>query len=174
MCPEEKDRKKIILDTTAFLESDEVIPKMGDAGLLMTVPEVIEEVRSRRAVLAELAAPSLKVVSPRDKFLLEVQGAVDSTGDTLSDADEKVVALALQEDGTVVSDDYGVQNVCRHMGLPFMPMSREGIKEEWRYSYRCRGCGRIFGRETKVCPVCGHEVRKVRVTAKSRNSETAK
>ncbi len=163
MCPEEKDRKKLIFDTTAFLESDEVIPKVGEDVLTMTVPEVIEEVRSRQAVLAELAASQLKVVSPGDKFLLEVHGAVTSTGDTLSAADEKVVALALQEDGTVVSDDYGVQNVCRHMGIPFMPMTREGIKDEWLYAYRCRGCGRIFDRETKVCPVCGHEVRKVRI-----------
>lgn len=155
--------KKLILDTTAFLESDEIVPRVGEATLtMMTVPEVIEEVRSRQAVLSEMAAHRLKVVSPGDKFLSEVQGAVDSTGDALSDADERVVALAVQENGTVVSDDYGVQNVCRHMGIPFMPMTREGIKEEWRYTYRCRGCGRVFDRETKACPVCGHEVRKVR------------
>lgn len=164
LCPEDaagKDRKKIILDTTAFLESDEFIPRIRDAEL-MTVPEVVEEARSKRALLENVPAPSFTIRSPGKKFLLEVQEATISTGDALSDADERVIALALQENGAVLSDDYGVQNVCRHMGVGFMPMSREGIKEEWHYVYRCRGCGRIFDRAIAVCPVCGHEVRRVR------------
>ncbi len=164
MCPRDvnvEDRKKIILDTTAFLESDEFIPRIRDAEL-MTVPEVVEEVRSKRALLENVPAPPLSIRSPEKKFLLEVHDATISTGDALSDADEKVIALAIQENGAVLSDDYGVQNVCRHLGVGFMPMSREGIKEEWHYVYRCRGCGRIFDRETQLCPVCGHEVRKVR------------
>lgn len=152
--------KKIILDATAFLEQDTLFPDIRDA-LLFTVPEVLEEAKSKRELIDIVAA--LKVVSPDKKFLLEAKAAVDATGDSLSDADEKVVALALQENGAVVaSDDYGVQNVCRHLGIEFLTIGRPGIKEEWRYAYRCRGCGRIFGKETKVCPVCGHEVRKVR------------
>lgn len=153
--------KKIVLDATAFLESDGLFPKIKNADL-MTVPEVIEEAGSKLALIADVPAPPLSVRSPAKKFLLEVQDAVNSTGDALSDADERVIALAIQEKGTVLSDDYGVQNVCRHMGMGFLPMSREGIKAEWRYVYRCRGCGRIFDRKTLICPVCGHEVRKVR------------
>lgn len=154
--------KRIVLDATAFLESD-AIGEMGHDADILTVPEVVGEVRSSRAIIFELAP--IKVMSPAKNFLSKAEGAARATGDSLSKTDEKVIALALQEGAAVVSDDYGVQNVCRHLGIEFLPMSRAGIRAEWQYSYKCRGCGRIFDRETKVCVFCGHEVRKVRKKA---------
>lgn len=151
--------KRIVLDATAFLESD-AIGEMGKAADLLTVPEVVDEVRSSRAIIFELA--TVRVVSPAKNFLSEAERAARATGDSLSKTDEKVIALALQEGAALASDDYGVQNVCRHLGLEFIPIGRVGIRAEWQYFHKCRGCGRIFDRETKVCPVCGHEVRKVR------------
>ena len=154
--------RPLVLDATFFLLGW----RPGDlptAAPLFTVPRVVEEVRSREGRYRLSALPTLSILSPSRASLAAVEKAVSDTGDSLSRADKEVVALALDLGGEVVSDDYSIQNVCRHLGIPFRPLFTGGIKKKFRWGYRCTSCGRIYFHDPGRCPRCGGALKRVRL-----------
>jgi UPF0271 protein len=73
----------------------------------------------------------------------------------LSRVDITVLALAVDTGGTILTDDYSIQNVSRIMGIPFRPVGKEGIKKVEKWNYKCLGCGKWFKEKTDECPICG-------------------
>ncbi len=142
---------KRVLDATAFFLD---IPLEGE---LFTTPAVVEELvdaRSRCRYEA-LAAAGLAVTSPGKSSLQAIQRAASATGDdpVLSRADRELLAVALETGAEIVSDDFAVQNVARHLEIPFVPLQqRRARKRMWKF--RCPGCGRL-AEEPGECPVCG-------------------
>jgi UPF0271 protein len=142
---------KRVLDATAFFLD---IPFEGE---LCTTPSVVAELvdtRSRRRLEA-FAASGLVITSPSEYSLQEVQRAAAATGDSpvLSLADREILAVALDIGAEVVSDDFAVQNVARHLGIPFSPLQQRRAKKRiWKF--RCPGCGRLADGPGE-CPICG-------------------
>jgi UPF0271 protein len=73
--------------------------------------------------------------------------------DVLSPTDSEVLALALQLQACIVSDDYALQNVARSLGLRVIPIQQKGARNI-RWKFRCSGCGRYY-RGPGECQVCG-------------------
>ena len=70
--------------------------------------------------------------------------------------------IARELGGTVLTDDYSIQNVASRLGIPYEVILERGIREVVRWRYRCTGCGKFFEKPTKECPVCGARVKTTR------------
>jgi UPF0271 protein len=130
-------------------------------------PDVASELEKGRpgVQLQNLLSAGLKVRSPT--CLDEARRLAASTGDLpfLSIPDLSVISLAIEMGGTVITDDFRVQNVLKAAGLPFQPAGEIGdrtIGSVWKWIYRCRGCGRYYDEERRDCPICGSDLRPVR------------
>ena len=78
------------------------------------------------------------------------------------DVDMTVLALALDVDGTIWSDDYSIQNVARIMGIGFRPVGMNGIQKVVKWNYQCIGCKKWYKEKMAECPICGSQMRACR------------
>ncbi|MGZ7167309.1 MAG: NOB1 family endonuclease [Halobacteriota archaeon] len=164
----QKMSRPYVLDSPVFIYGVKV------SGDMYTVPKVIQELRSVSAdvALQTLLNEGLKIEPPLEKDVNAVIEKAKSTGDypKLSPADIDVLAKALQIGGTLVTDDYSVQNVAARLGVETRAIRQERIKRVLTWRYRCVGCGRIYQTET-TCPVCGSEVRLKPIKKGTHNSQ---
>jgi UPF0271 protein len=131
-------------------------------GTVYTVPQVLSEVRSSGAevMLQTFMREGLRIEEPLRKDVDAVTEKAKSTGDyvKLSQADISLLAKALEVSGTLVSDDYSIQNVAARLGIQTQQIRQAGIKRALSWRRRCVGCGRLYDNEA-ICPVCGSEVK---------------
>ncbi|MFQ5918683.1 MAG: NOB1 family endonuclease [Thermoplasmata archaeon] len=151
---------KLVLDTSAILSG------MDFAGEVYVPSSVLREARKEGLDprLEAVLETKSRVFEPRDRELQRVSRASQETGDdtSLSQTDHEVLALALQLEAAVVTDDYAIQNVAERLGLQYQPALLPGIRRTEEWSFRCRGCGRYWQQTFEACPVCGAEVRRSR------------
>jgi len=143
---------KYILDSSYFF-GDYILD-----GELFTTPEVVDELKDIASKMRYevLTQKGLAVTEPEADDVLAATSAALKSGDArvLSDTDISVIALGLTLEGTVVSDDFAVQNVCRHLMIPFSSiLQRRAKKRVWKLI--CSGCGAEIPAGLPDCPVCG-------------------
>ena len=97
----------------------------------------------------------LKVVEPKKELVELVKERARELGEDLSETDVKVLALALQVKGTILSDDYGVLNVAQSLGLKWRSVRTEGIKGSVKWEKYCPNCKKTYPPSYSECPVCG-------------------
>lgn len=151
------EKKKYIIDTSAILsgklnisEEDYIFPD-----------SVIEEIK-KGSLVKILEVADIKISSPEKKYIEKAREAALSTGDynVLSATDIDVIALAIELNGIIVTDDYAIQNVAKYCGVEYTGGGISGIKKGIIWKYRCTGCHKIYSRYITTCPVCGHEVKR--------------
>ncbi|MBU7010954.1 MAG: hypothetical protein HXS46_09710 [Theionarchaea archaeon] len=133
----------------------------------VTVPEVIEEVKdysSEFTLESLIVSGKLDVREPSPEAVQKVTEEVEKTKDTLSETDIRIIALALDIQGCVVSGDYGIQNVCEILGVPYVSAGVEGIEKVLQWTFVCIGCGREYEDYVRECPFCGNRVVKSKKT----------
>jgi len=148
-----------ILDASAFLNNEGMTLK----GNLVTTAEIRREIKDFKS-RALFSSFSINILAPKQEFVDMVKIAAKRTGDddVLSKADVSVLALALQERGTLVTDDYDIQNMCHEIGLKFIPASMKKIKKRFfrkKFCYKCREFREGTGRNGDVCGVCGAKLK---------------
>ena len=145
-----------MLDASAFIYGVQVF------GNIYTVPEVTSELRSSQAEVAlqESLKEGLKIESPLKTDVALVTEKAKFTGDyfRLSQADIDLLAKALEVSGTLVTDDYSIQNVATCLGIETQQIQQARIRRVLKWRRRCVGCGRLYESET-ICPVCGSDVK---------------
>jgi len=150
---------RFVLDASALLSGLD----LDLDGEMVTTDGVDAEVQKGKAGrnMEYLKEKGLRVLVPENEQLAAVREAAERTGDIarLSEVDVGVLALALQVCGTILTDDYSIQNTAETMGLRYMPLGQKGISERIEWKYRCAGCGRYYETPQKDCPICGSEVR---------------
>jgi UPF0271 protein len=126
-------------------------------------PGVVRELdrEGMSARLELLMATRVRVSSPSDRSLRKVSEESEKTGDSrrLSEADKELLALALDLGYELITDDYSIQNLARAMGIPARGFDQKGITEVFEWQARCKGCGKLFPADVRVCDVCGTETR---------------
>ena len=149
-----------VLDASALLSG------ASFDGELYTTPEAVGEVRRHGSTpqLDAILATKVRVLTPAADSLEAVDAGARETGDVarLSPTDRGLLALARELGGTILTDDYSIQNVAARLGLPHERVLERGISEVVRWRYRCTGCGRFFEEPLKECPVCGSRVKTTR------------
>lgn len=149
----------LILDSSAFFSME----NLPDEEFLCP-PGVIAELSRYKDHRLELWGDLLRTSDHTHESEERVVEAAKKSGDhgRLSPVDISVLALALDTGGTILSDDYSIQNVSRIMGIPFRPVGMEGIKKVEKWNYQCKGCGKWYKEKMDDCPVCGSEMRACR------------
>ncbi len=165
---EEKERgkKPRILDTSAIL-SREISYIAPDTYVTSSVIGEIQKGAISRNM--ESVISSISVKDPDPEYLSRAMERAKATGDLrrVSKVDLDVVALGLELNGIVVTDDYSMQNLCLALGVEFTGIEIPVIKKSIVWGFRCTGCGRHYKEKLKECPVCGHRLKNVpRRTAK--------
>ncbi|MHC1594552.1 MAG: NOB1 family endonuclease [Methanotrichaceae archaeon] len=145
----------IIADSSVFIYGKTL------AGEVVTVPGVeleLKDIRSRmRFQIAEV-----RIERPSKEALDRAERAARETGDlsTLSSVDLDLLAVALELEVPLATDDYALQNVALHLGLRVEPVAQPLIKKVIKRAKRCVGCGQSF--QGEECPVCGTPARRKR------------
>jgi len=126
-------------------------------------PGVVRELdkEGMSARLELLMATRVRVSSPSDRSMRKVSEESEKTGDSrrLSEADRELLALALDLGYELLTDDYSIQNLARAMGIPARGFDQKGIAEVFEWQAKCKGCGKLFPADVRVCDVCGTETR---------------
>jgi len=143
---------KYILDSSYFF---------GDYTLdgdLFTTPDVVGELKDLASKMRFeiLTEKGLVTTEPEAEHVFAATNAALKSGDArvLSDTDISVIALGLTLEGTVISDDFAVQNVCRHLKISCKGiLQRNATKRVWKKI--CSGCGAEIPAEEEDCPICG-------------------
>jgi UPF0271 protein len=69
------------------------------------------------------------------------------------------MALCLQLQGELITDDFAISNVSKSLGINVIPLMTSGIKDRGNWVYYCAGCHKNFSGSTE-CPLCGNPLRK--------------
>ena len=147
---------RCILDSSVFFCECPV------EGELYTTPSVLDELCDLRAKgkFEKLYASGLRVVSPTKESHAQVLCAAEKTRDlrVISGTDCDLLALALDCDAIVYTDDFAIQNVAAELGVAVHPIQQRAAKKiTWKY--RCSGCGRYFETDGE-CLICGSEIKR--------------
>jgi len=144
-----------VLDSSAFIHeyhTDESIA---------TIPLVREELEDESAYRFDaLEGSGMHLHIPDAETVERVERAARETGDLaeLSRTDIRLVAAAFELDGTLVTDDYAMQNVAEKLDVRVEVIARDGISEQRDWHFQCAGCGREFEEHHDRCPICGSDL----------------
>jgi len=157
-----KKTQLFILDTSAIL-SGKLIDLEG--ATLITTLGVSNELSpgGRDYQLFQfLIEKGLAIQLPSKESINKIKTICQKTGDTnrLSNTDIEILALALDknEDDTeviILTDDYSIQNAANELNIRFETISQSGITKRFKWTCRCRGCGKKFKENISICPICG-------------------
>lgn len=139
---------------------------LSSAGRYYTTQAVFDEVKhikkSHGAIEALLESNTLQIVNSDGKSIEKVVVAARRTGDyaKLSEADISIIALALQLEIVLVTNDYAVANVASTLKIPVKSVASKGITHTRKWIAYCSACGRAFGPNAKECRLCGNRLRR--------------
>ena len=143
----------IILDSCAFLT------QKHPEGRLVTIPEIEKELVNKQSIQyhSNLKEHNLDIAEPNKASEEWIKNKADTTGDldVLSNVDLKILALAHELKGTVVSDDFAIQNVALYTGIEFVSCSGNEIDELRKWTYKCSACNHIESNKSNECRICG-------------------
>jgi UPF0271 protein len=154
--------QKIVLDSSVLVEGFII---SGNYEYYVT-KSVIEELKSKLSEdkVESLTALGLKVKEPSESAIKKVENTASGMGETprLSNTDIEVLALAIELDAVILTDDYSIQNVAKELGIEYLPFAQKGITEKIVWKYKCAGCGKYFQNFLPICPICGKKLKTVR------------
>lgn len=157
-----------VLDATSFYAG---IP-FSSQEKCFTTPQVFDEIKhikkNHEAVQTLLDLDRLEIIQPDKKNLDLILEKANQTGDRikLSKEDISILALCIQLSGELVTDDFTVSNVAKHLGLKVIPLMTRGISKILENVYSCPACNKSFEKKS-TCPICGTKLKKL---AKSKSS----
>ena len=144
-----------VLDASAFINEYHTTEQQA------TVPMVREELEDESAYRYDaMEGSGMHIHIPDEETVERIKRAARETGDleTLSETDIRLVAVAFELDGRLVTDDYAMQNVAEKLEVAVELIAREGISEQRNWLFQCAGCGREFDENHDRCPICGSDL----------------
>jgi len=131
-------------------------------GEIFTVPPVVDELKDIRAKgnFEKWCARGLRVLSPTEESRKRVLSVARTTKDitVISGTDCDLLALALDLEADLYTDDFAIQNIAIVLKVKTVPiLQRKARLVHWKY--RCSGCGR-YAEQDGECPVCGAAIKR--------------
>jgi UPF0271 protein len=156
-------KRLYLIDTSAILTGK---PLVFPHATMVTTPAIENELKpggrdyQRFQLLKE---KGLILMQSSKMTQTEIVNAAKLLGEKtrLSPADISLLSLAKElhkqsdYDIIVLSDDYSIQNLAKHLKIPFSSVSQKGITKKFKWTSRCPGCGKQFPEITQICPICG-------------------
>ncbi len=125
-----------------------------------TTPLVYDEIKhikkNHDALGILLETNRLIIREPRIQSIRSAISESSKTGDfpQLSKQDISIIALGIEINGEIVSDDFAISNVIKNVGLKISPIMTNGIKDIGKWIHYCPGCKNKYN-TGKECPLCG-------------------
>ena len=124
------------------------------------VYEEIQHIKTKQGILEMLQQTNrLQIREPSQEIIDIVEEASIKTGDitTISKQDISIIALALENNIEMITDDFAVTNVAKQLKIQTSSLMTEGISIVGKWISYCSMCGKEFSKE-KECPICGSEL----------------
>lgn len=123
-----------ILDASAIINTNYLQSKEK----MYTTPSVIQELKntaSRSLAQSAMDQERLEVIRPSKENVEKIKKKAEKIGSekNLSNTDIKVLSLALQEKGKLITDDYTMQNLAAHLGIQYEGVTRGEIKKKKKF-----------------------------------------
>ena len=149
----------LILDSSALFSMEDL-----PDGDIAVPPGVVDELRKYKDQRIERWGDLLRVSECTKASVSKVNAVALKSGDSgrLSEVDVSVIALAIDLNGIVMTDDFSIQNVCSIMNIEYRSVGTEGIKRVEKWNYRCNGCGKWYKEKMNDCPICGSSMKACR------------
>jgi len=148
--------RKAVLDASFFFG------EYPAEGAIYTTPSVIDELKDIRSKgnFEKWSARGLVVLPPGEENSRKVAAAAKMTKDSpvISGTDRDLIALALDLDASLHTDDFAIQNIAFDLGIPTVPLGQRKARRI-RWKFRCSGCGRYSDTDGD-CPVCGAAIKR--------------
>jgi len=145
-----------ILDASAFYAG---VPfrSSDDCYTTSLVYDEIKHIKNSHGVLETLLETNrLKIKEPDIKSTKSAVKASKNTGDftQLTKQDISIIALCIEMNGEIISDDFAILNVAKNLDLKVSPIMTKGIKDVGKWIHYCPGCRTNYS-TGKECPACG-------------------
>jgi len=145
-----------ILDASAFYAG---VPfrSSNDYYTTSLVYDEIKHIKKNHDALEILLETNKLKIRDSDKESTEAAiKAAKDTGDfpQLSRQDISIIALCIEMNGEIISDDFAISNVAKNLRLKVSPIMTQGIKDVGKWIHYCPGC-RTNHTNGKECPMCG-------------------
>jgi len=144
-----------ILDASAFYAG---VPfrSANDCHTTSLVYDEIKHIKKNHDALGILLETNrLKIREPDKKSIEIAINAAKNTGDfpQLSKQDISIIALCIETEGEVITDDFAISNVIKNLGLKISPIMTKGITDNGKWIHYCPGCRTNHSNGIK-CPAC--------------------
>jgi len=145
-----------ILDASAFYAG---VPfrSSNDYYTTSLVYDEIKHIKKNHDALGILLEANRLKIRDSDKESTEAAiKAAKDTGDfpQLSKQDISIIALCIEMNGEIITDDFAISNVAKNLSLKISPIMTQGIKDVGKWVHYCPGC-RTNHTNVKECPMCG-------------------
>jgi len=150
-----------VLDSSAFYAGIPFSSKEPSHITSLVYDEIKHIKKDHDAISILIETKRLMVSDPEDKFTAAAKDAAKKSGDfpNLSQEDISIIALSLQLEAELITDDFTVSNVAKNLNLRVIPIMTSGIKNVIIWKYYCPGCKTDFSKVTK-CPRCGNKLKR--------------
>ena len=154
------DSDVFVLDATAFYQGFALRANCK----CITTELIVEEVSHLKKDLCPInfliEAKKISVIRPKDKTVNYIRSVATKIGDSkISPSDVSVIALAIDNGGTVVSDDNRVCNLASTLSISYLNLSNMGIRAVRKWTKYCRVCAKKHSCNENFCSICGNQLR---------------
>ena len=156
-----------VLDATAFYAGIPFSSQTTHYVTTLVFDEIKHIKKNHNALQILIDSNRLLVRQPQVDFQERVEKCAQKTGDihSLSKQDISCIALSLELNTELISDDFAVLNVSNELGINTIPLMTNGIKVVGKWIFYCPACKKDFSDE-KNCLLCGNKLKKKLVKTK--------
>ena len=156
-----------VLDATAFYTGIPFSSQSTHYVTTLVFDEIKHIKKNHNALQILIDSNRLLVRQPQADFQERVEKCAQKTGDihSLSKQDISCIALSLELNTELISDDFAVLNVSNKLGINTIPLMTNGIKVVGKWIFYCPACKKDFSDE-KNCLLCGNKLKKKLVKTK--------
>lgn len=123
------------------VDANVIIHGRGMNEKLVTAPEVLEELKSSEAKTS-LSSFNVEVRACSEESLEKVRQKSDKINSQTSEVDEKLLALAIDLDTELITDDKGLQNLALHLDADVEGFMDPVTDKKLRWKKVCSNCGK--------------------------------
>ena len=156
-----------VLDSSAFYAGIPFSSQTTHYVTTLVFDEIKHIKKNHNALQILIDSNRLLVRQPQADFQERVEKCAQKTGDihSLSKQDISCIALSLELNTELISDDFAVLNVSNKLGINTIPLMTNGIKVVGKWIFYCPACKKDFSDE-KNCLLCGNKLKKKLVKSK--------
>ena len=150
-----------VLDSTAFYAGIPFSSNEPSYTTSLVYNEIEHIKKDHSAIQILIETKRLMICDPEHQFVIIANNAAKKSGDfpNLSQEDISTIALSLQLEAELITDDFTVSNVAKNLNLKVIPIMTSGIKNIVTWVYYCQGCRINFSKITE-CPNCGNKLKR--------------